>query len=56
MLRRLMAWCVPANALELRAPKFDVTDVEQVLEPYVTETPAPVPDTVRHLPRSVPAS
>jgi len=56
MLRRLMAWCVPASALELRAPEREVTDVEQALEPYKAEPPAPALDTVRHLRRSVPAS
>ncbi len=39
MMRRLMAWCVPNAALQLRmAPvprgEADPTDVEQVLAPY----------------------
>ena len=41
MLRRLMSWCVPATALELRAPKQpepELTDVEQVLALYKEET------------------
>ena len=56
MLRRLMAWCVPTSALELRMTEVDRTDVEQALEPYKSAAPPPVLDTVRHLPHSVPAS
>jgi hypothetical protein len=56
MLDRLMAWCVPASALQLRPRELDLTNVEQALEPYRSEPPAPVPDTVLHLPRRIPAS
>ena len=56
MLGRLMAWCVPASVLQLRPRELDLTNVEQALGPYQSEPPAPVPDTVLHLPRRIPAS
>jgi hypothetical protein len=56
MLGRLMAWCVPASALQLRPREPDLTNVEQALEPYRSGAPAPVTDTVLHLPRRIPAS
>jgi hypothetical protein len=56
MLGRLMAWCVPASALQLRPRELDLTNVEQALEPYRAEAPAPASDTVLHLPRRIPAS
>jgi hypothetical protein len=34
MLRRLMSWCVPESALELRFDEHEVTDVERALAPY----------------------
>jgi hypothetical protein len=34
MLRRLIAWCVPDQALRLRAPEPEMTDVQRVLSPY----------------------
>ena len=40
MLRRLMGWCVPDSALELRAVEQEITNVERVLAPYENEPPA----------------
>lgn len=46
MLRRLMAWCVPDNALRFSDQRFqkvaispqpDLTNVENVLRPYKEE-------------------
>ncbi len=43
MLRRLIAWCVPEKALELRVDppeQPEKTDVERALAPYKSETSA----------------
>jgi hypothetical protein len=40
MLRRLISWCVPDSALELRVDEHEVADVESALAPYEHETPA----------------
>ena len=37
MLRRLMSWCVPDSALELRGDEPEVADVELALAPYEHE-------------------
>jgi hypothetical protein len=37
MLRRLMSWCVPDSALELRIDEHDVADVGKALAPYEHE-------------------
>ena len=37
MLQRLIAWCVPDSALELRAVEAERADVEQALAPYESE-------------------
>ena len=37
MLERLIAWCVPDSALELRAFEPERADVRQVLAPYGSE-------------------
>ena len=34
MLRRLMSWCVPDSALELRVDEQEVADVVRALAPY----------------------
>jgi hypothetical protein len=39
MLRRLIAWCVPDSALELRGREPERTDVGQALAPYQGEPP-----------------
>ena len=40
MLRRLIAWCVPDSALELRGREADRTDLGQALAPYQNESAA----------------
>jgi hypothetical protein len=37
MLRRLMSWCVPDSALELKVVEAEVADVELALAPYEHE-------------------
>jgi hypothetical protein len=44
MLGRLIAWCVPDSALELRAVEAERADLGQALAPYENEaTPAEAP-------------
>jgi hypothetical protein len=38
MLGRLISWCVPAAALELRVDEHEVADIERALAPYEHET------------------
>jgi hypothetical protein len=40
MLGRLISWCVPDSALELRADEHEIADVESALAPYEHETAA----------------
>jgi hypothetical protein len=40
MLRRLMSWCVPDSALELRVDDHETADVEKALAPYEHEKAA----------------
>ncbi len=40
MLRRLMSWCVPDSALELRDDEHEVADVQKALAPYEHEATA----------------
>jgi hypothetical protein len=40
MLGRLISWCVPDAALELRADEHEMADVERALAPYEHETAA----------------
>ena len=54
MLDRLISWCVPSRALELRAPDAALTDVEQVLAPYKSEPPRLAEPTMIR-PRAVPS-
>jgi hypothetical protein len=37
MLQRLIAWCVPDSALELRAVEAERADVATALAPYESE-------------------
>jgi hypothetical protein len=37
MLGRLISWCVPDSALELRAEEHEVADIERALAPYEHE-------------------
>jgi hypothetical protein len=43
MLGRLISWCVPDSALELRADEHEIADVERALAPYEHETQAVEP-------------
>jgi hypothetical protein len=40
MLRRLMSWCVPDTALEMRVENDEVADVDRALAPYEHEAAA----------------
>jgi hypothetical protein len=37
MLRRLIAWCVPDSALEVRAVETERADLDEALAPYESE-------------------
>jgi len=43
MLGRLISWCVPAAALELRVDEHEVADVESALAQYNHEATAVEP-------------
>ena len=43
MLGRLISWCVPDSALEMRVDEHEVADVEGALAPYEHETVAVEP-------------
>jgi len=40
MLRRLIAWCVPDSALEVRAVETERADLGEALAPYDSEATA----------------
>ena len=42
MLGRLLSWCVPSRALELRTSEQETTDIEEALAPYRDEPVRPV--------------
>jgi len=49
MLGRLISWCVPDSALELRVDEHEVADVESALAPYEHETAAVEPAFSLHI-------